>query len=187
MVHWDGAGYTPSIARKPSFLSASDPWHNAAMHHRSSAKLAVAILSLLPGLPAVVAQTVQTSVSTKPPIVSPTHPTDSRGETVYESQGDDQKDRPIVPGIFTNPSAIKTPLPKYPKSLKKGRAPADVTVEGIAAADGDFIDAKVVDSTEPAASQSALDAVARYKFHPATLDGKPVAVLIKAVVHFRVF
>jgi TonB family protein len=157
------------------------------MRDKSSTKLAIAVLMLLAGLPAIAAQAVQTASSTQPPIVSPSHPVDSRGEIVYEAQGDGQKDRPIVPGIFINPSVIKAPLPKYPKSLKRGRAAAEVTVEGIVAAQGDFIDAAVVDSTEPAASQSALDAVARYKFRPATLDGKPIAVLIRIVVRFHAY
>jgi protein TonB len=80
------------------------------------------------------------------------------------------------------------PDPKYPKSLKKVREDADLTVEGVISENGDYIDAKVIDQINPNGDiqKSALEAVARYKFKPATLDGKPVAVLTRVVIHFRI-
>ena len=121
-------------------------------------------------------------------IVSPTHPKDSRGETVYESQGSTHKDQPVVPGVLVQPSAIKLPDPKYPKSLRKARADADVTVVGVVTESGDCIDATVTDPVDPnlEIKKSALDAVEQYKFKPATLDGKPVAVLVRLIIRFRV-
>jgi TonB family protein len=122
----------------------------------------------------------------KPLIKSQSHPRDSRGETVYEGQGVTQKDQPVVSGVFAKPSAINIPSPKYPKSLKKSRSDADVTVEGIISQNGDFIDATVVDAVAPEIAKAALDAVAGYKFRPATLDGKPIALLARVVMHFRI-
>ena len=122
----------------------------------------------------------------KPLIKSHSHPTDSRGETVYEGQGVTQKDQPVVSGVFAKPSAINIHNPKYPKSLKKNRADADVTVEGIISQNGDFIDATVVDAVAPEIAKAALDAVGGYKFQPATLDGKPIALLTRVVIHFRI-
>jgi TonB family protein len=118
-------------------------------------------------------------------IVSVSHPRDSRGEVVYETQGVAQKDHPIVVGTFAQPTPIKLPQPKYPKLHKKQLDSADITVEGIISENGEFIDARVVESADQDFSQSALDAVARYKFKPATL-GKPVAVLARIVVNFRI-
>jgi TonB family protein len=114
------------------------------------------------------------------------HPTDSRGETVYEGQGVAQKDQPVVSGVFAKPSAVNLPSPKYPKSLKKSRSDADVTLEGVISQNGDFIDVTVVDAVAPEIAKAALDAVARYKFQPATLDGKPIALLARVAIHFRV-
>ena len=122
----------------------------------------------------------------KPLIKSQSHPTDSRGETVYEEQGVTQKDQPVVSGVFAEPSAINFPNPKYPKSLKKKREAADVTVEGIISPNGDFIDATVVDAVAPEIAKSVLDAVAGCKFRPATLDGEPIALLARVVFKFRI-
>ena len=112
--------------------------------------------------------------SVGPVIVSISHPHDSRGEIVYENQGAEQKDQPVVTGTFIQPLPIELPQPKYPKSHKKN----EITVEGVIAQNGEFIDAKVVKGVDPEFSQSALDAVARYRFKPATLDGKPVAIYL---------
>jgi protein TonB len=124
---------------------------------------------------------------TGPTIVSPKNPKDSRGETVYEFQGADQKSEPIVPGKLVPPSPKKTFKAKFPKSLKQRRAEEQVSVLGVVADNGDFIDAKVLDTVEPDVSNSALDAVSQWKFHPATLDGRPVALLVKVVVSFRIY
>ena len=136
------------------------------------------------GFPGI-AQTT-TAARTGLAIVSPTHPKDSRGEVVYETQGETQKDQPVVPGLFVNPSPLSTPSPKYPKALKKAHSVADVTVVMVITPDGDVLDATVVDSSDQDSSSSAVDAVMKYRFKPATLDGKPVASLAKVVCKFRV-
>jgi len=125
--------------------------------------------------------------SNGPIIVSVSNPKDSRGELVYEIQGEEQKDQPVVAGTFVQPSPTKLPQPKYPKSHKKERTSGNITVEGVVAQNGEFIDAKVVEGADPDFSQRALDAVARYEFRPATLDGKPVAILTRVVVSFRIW
>lgn len=146
--------------------------------------LIIAALSLIPTFAQDPAQ-MQGS-SSKRAIISPTLPKDSWGETVYESQGDKQKDVPVVQGVLSPPVGVKLPAPKYPKSLKKSKTAADVTLEGIVTATGDFIDAKVIDESDPIASASALAAASQYKFKPATLDGKPIAVLVHVVLYFRI-
>src|ERR1035437_7018940 len=90
-------------------------------------------------LPAIGQATMQGS--TGPAIISTTHPKDSRGEVVYVTQGDSEKDKPVVPAVFVCPSPISTPQPKDPKALKKARSAADVTVIIVIPQDGDAIDA----------------------------------------------
>jgi TonB family protein len=118
-------------------------------------------------------------------IISSSTPKDSRGETVYEARGKDDADQPAVAGTLLPPVALSQPAPKYPKSMKKARETADVTIRGVLSAAGDVIDATVSESSNPEASASALEAVSRYRFKPATLDGKPVAVRVRFVVRFR--
>jgi Gram-negative bacterial TonB protein C-terminal len=79
-------------------------------------------------------------------------------------------------------SPIKVPDAKYPKSRK--HISADVIIEGVIAQNGHFIDAKVLGEADPDFAQSALDSVAGYHFKPATLNGKPVAELVRVVVKF---
>ncbi len=42
-----------------------------------------------------------------PPIVCPSRPKDSRGETVYKNQGPDEKDQPVIAGKLILPRPIK--------------------------------------------------------------------------------
>ncbi|MBS1800063.1 MAG: energy transducer TonB [Acidobacteria bacterium] len=129
--------------------------------------------------------TARVNNPTGPAIVSPTYPKDSRGEVVYETQGENQKDVPIVDGILAPPSSIKLPQPKFPKSFKHW-ADFTLTVNGVIAQNGDFIDATILEATEPDIAKCALDAVTHWKFHPGTLDGKPVAQLARIVIQFRI-
>ncbi len=122
-----------------------------------------------------------------PPIVVPSRPRDSRGEIVYKNQGSDEKDQPAVPGTLVQPVPIKLPGAKYPKSLKRARAGGDVTVEGVITQNGELIDGSVVNTVDVDSAKSALNAVARYRFKPATLDGRPVAILVRVIVHFRIW
>ncbi len=126
----------------------------------------------------------QTDLSGRSTIVDPSHPQDSRGETVYRIQGK-QTDFPVVPGVLTLPQAIRTPDAKYPKSLTKPHAIVDATVDGIVAVNGDFIDVKIVNQVDQDISKCVLDATSKFRFKPATLDGKPVAVPLRIDVHFK--
>ena len=134
---------------------------------------------LLVSVPMMASPSVKITSRRGPIIVCVSRPTDSRGETVYETQGETQKDRPVVEGVFVPPSPRKLPKPKY-------RGTGSVTVEGVIAQDGEFIDVKVVDSDDPDLSQSALEVAARYRFKPATLDGKPIAVLSRMYINFYI-
>lgn len=148
------------------------------------AQLAIAMLCF-PFAPQGPAPEIRLDPAPRVVIVSPSHPKDSRGEVVYETQGVDQKNQPVVSGTYIDPSPIRLPEPKYPKSMKKAKSTADVTVLCVVTPVGDTIDAKVTGSSNDEASASALEAVSKYRFKPGTLDGKPVASLMQVIVHFR--
>lgn len=119
-------------------------------------------------------------------ILSPTHPQDSRAEAVYEIPGESQKDLPIVPGAVVQAVPLKIPIPKYPKSLKRTKSDAVVKVTGVVAQNGDFIDPILPTSIEPDVRTAIVKALAKYRFRPATLDGKPIAELIVIEIQFRI-
>jgi TonB family protein len=123
--------------------------------------------------------------SGRPVIVSPLRPKDSRGETVYEAQGADQKNEPIVPGVLVRPILVKMPAAKYPKALRKEHQEGDVTLEGVITPEGDLIDTQVSKSDNPLFSDAALKEARKCRFRPATLNGRPVAILARVTEKFR--
>ncbi len=152
------------------------------------ARLAALLLTLL--LPVCASTAITQNVSrpgSKPVIISTVHPRDSRGETVYAEQGDEDQGATIVPGVLSYPTPINQPKPKYTKAMKKARFQGEVTVEGVITEAGDVIDAEVIQPAEPEAAQAALKAVSQYKFKPATVDVKPVAIRLRVVVNFRIW
>ena len=129
----------------------------------------------------------QAGVTDRATIVSPTHPTDSRGETVYQTQKPTEPQQPVVPGKLVQSSVIKMPPAKCCKALRNTHLDIEVPIEGVIAEKGDFIDPTVVGKINPELTKCALDEVARYRFRPATLDGKVVAVPAKVVIHFQTY
>ena len=64
----------------------------------------------------------------------------------------------------------------------------DITVEGIVAENGELIDALLVETDkDEALAKSVLDAFRQWKFKPATLNGKPVAVLLTQEFKYNIF
>jgi len=60
----------------------------------------------------------------------------------------------------------------------------EVTIEGVVTTKGDVIDLVTVGSPNKDAEASAMAAVAKYRFRPATLGGMPVASWFHVVVKF---
>ncbi len=122
-------------------------------------------------------------------IVSPTRPTDSRGEVVYENQGKLQRNIPVVPGVYKDPVPLRRGRLVFPASQRMTTGPVTVTIEGVIANDGALIDVSVphAEHIDPAFIANAIQDAAEYRFKPATLDGKPVAILMQIVMTFNTF
>jgi hypothetical protein len=130
----------------------------------------------------------QKSAQHKPVVISPTRPKDSRGETVYDEQDAGQPNATVVPGVMTLPELIKGAKPKIPMSSRVHHRKLNIVVEGVVAENGDLIDAVLVkEDADSALAQNALDAFSHYKFNPATLDGKPAAVLLRTEFNYNIF
>lgn len=111
---------------------------------------------------------------------------DSRGETVYEVQGKDEKNTPPVSGKITAPVLLHSVAPVFPDSLRGKWHKPKVIVEGVVTESGDFIDLNI--RTTPLADdirKSALDSLNTYRFQPATLDGKPIAVRLNVMIQYK--
>ena len=92
-----------------------------------------------------------------------------------------------VPGCITAPHATYSPDPKYPKKESKARHRGTVVLDLVVDADGLPRDIKVFHPLSPEFDEEALDAVKKWKFSPASKDGKPIATQIKVEVSFRLY
>lgn len=77
--------------------------------------------------------------------------------------------------------------PVYTTDAMRARITGTVTVEAVVLADGTVGQARVVQSLDQKTGldDQALGAVREWTFTPATLDGRPVPVIVKVVLEFR--
>jgi protein TonB len=101
-------------------------------------------------------------------------------------------------GSVTGPKILHQPDPQYTQIARQQRITGVATVMCLINAQGNPENVHViksiadtVDSKHRAAAlsldQAAIDAVKKYKFKPATEDGKPVAVYLNVNVNFEIF
>ena len=96
------------------------------------------------------------------------------------------------------PKLTSSVEPEYSEEARKAKISADCTVALIIDAKGQPRDLQIVHSAAEGQSPKkqhaaatldpeALDAIAKYKFAPATLNGEPVPVMIHVQVNFRIY
>jgi len=88
---------------------------------------------------------------------------------------------------ITAPKGIYMPNPEYSEKGRKKKINGTVLVAMVVTADGSVRDVTVIKSLEPSLDKQAIAAVNKWKFEPATKDGKPVTVRLKAEVSFRIY
>lgn len=87
---------------------------------------------------------------------------------------------------MTAPKPVYHPDPEYTDKARKKKISGTVLVSLVVTAEGAVRDAKVTTSLDKDLDRQALKAVNTWKFQPATMDGKPVAVRISAEISFRI-
>jgi len=92
-----------------------------------------------------------------------------------------------APGCITAPHPTYSPYPKYPKKESKARHRGAVVLELVVGPDGLPRDITVSRTLSSEFDKAAMEAVRKWKFDPATRDGKPVATAIKVEVNFRLY
>lgn len=83
--------------------------------------------------------------------------------------------------------AVYHPDPEYSESARQAKIKGTVLLAVALSADGTVDAVKVVCSLEPGLDQNAADAVRKWKFTPATKDGKPVPVQMEIAVGFSLY
>lgn len=94
------------------------------------------------------------------------------------------KDNPQS-GVLTTPDAFQKSDPGYPIELMRSNVQGTVTLYAVIHSDGSVGDIKVLNSADERLEPFATSALARWKFHPATRDGKPVALEAVVMIPFR--
>lgn len=93
---------------------------------------------------------------------------------------------PGVDGV-TWPEVSYKATPGYTTGALRSKIQGTVTIEAVVQSDGSVGEARVVGSLDPihGLDQAALAAASRWKFKPATKDGRPVAVVVRLLLDFN--
>ena len=92
-----------------------------------------------------------------------------------------------VPGCVTQPHATYSPEPVYPEKARKKKEKGTILLALVVGTDGLAHDVKIDRGLNSDLDGAAVDTVKRWKFDPASKDGKPVAAAIKVEVSFNLY
>ena len=89
-----------------------------------------------------------------------------------------------VGGGVIGPEKIFDPQPLYSEDARKGRIQGVVILQAIVDAMGNISQVDVLKPLPLGLTESAVETVKRWRYKPATLDGKPVAVYLNLLINF---
>jgi periplasmic protein TonB len=84
------------------------------------------------------------------------------------------------------PILIHRIQPDYPKSALAAHIQGTVVLEALITQNGDVQNIRLTKSAHPLWNQSAIEAVGNWKYKPATLGGRPIAVYFHVTVMFTI-
>jgi protein TonB len=91
----------------------------------------------------------------------------------------------VVGGNITEPQKLSGPNPIYPEAARRARIQGVVVLECTIGKDGRIQRVKVLRGLPLGLTETAVDAVNKWKFKASTLNGKPVEVLYILTVRFN--
>jgi len=91
-----------------------------------------------------------------------------------------------ISGNVLAPVRVHSPDPHYPEEARHARVQGVVILQTIINKLGNVTDVKVLKGLPSGLTEAAVDAVSSWRFKPATLEGKPVAVYYLVTVSFSV-
>ncbi|UCF78821.1 MAG: TonB family protein [Candidatus Eiseniibacteriota bacterium] len=135
-----------------------------------------------PSLPPEVDLAVAVELAEFPPPVAPSTPV-SAAHAKRGRQGNAQPE--VASGTYSAPVPVIMMWPDYPSSARRRGVRGTVNVRVRVTSEGKVDRAEVVSGLEDAACRrAALEAAAKLRFLPATLDGKPVDAWFSYPVEF---
>jgi periplasmic protein TonB len=94
---------------------------------------------------------------------------------------------PAGKGGVTVPQVIYSPEPNFSEEARKSKTQGIVLLLIVVGPDGKPSNLRVQQSLGMGLDEKAIEAVSRWKFRPATLNGQPVATQIAVEVNFRLY
>ena len=94
---------------------------------------------------------------------------------------------PAGKGGVTVPQVIFNPEPSFSEEARKAKAQGIVVLLVVVGKDGHPYDIRVGQSLGMGLDEKAIEAVTRWRFRPATLNGQPVATQIAVEVDFHLY
>jgi len=89
-----------------------------------------------------------------------------------------------VGGDVRPPQLLSRVEPDYPESMRRVHVDGVVILEAVITASGDVESVRVLKSANPVLDRSATDAIRRWRYRAATLNGRSVAVYLTVTVSF---
>ncbi len=83
------------------------------------------------------------------------------------------------------PVKLHAPNPQYTEVARKARIQGTVIVECVVDCNGIPVNLRILKGLPMGLNETTLDAVSRWRFQPAMLDGRPVSVWYNLTVNFR--
>jgi TonB family protein len=87
--------------------------------------------------------------------------------------------RPVTP-----PREVYSPDPEYDDASRKAKVQGMVVLRLLVSEQGEPRNINIAKSLNPALDKKAIEAVSKWRFAPATKDGKPVSAVVTIEVHF---
>lgn len=163
------------LARRVALLAQEVSMNRA----RIAASLAAAALSiaatgavgaaaLAPGAPAATPAPLQAKAPPAPEAPAPARLSDLKGK-----------------GKLVEPKLVSKVAPAYPEQARASGLAGDVIVEAEVTTEGAVRNPRVVQSSDKVFDAPTLAAVSKWRYEPATLNGKPVAVIFTVTTRFK--
>jgi protein TonB len=90
-----------------------------------------------------------------------------------------------ITAAVKQPELINRVEPPYPEIARRARIEGVVILEAVITKTGTVEEVKVLRALHPVMDQAAINAVKKWKYKPATLNGRPVKVYFTVTVTFR--
>lgn len=90
-----------------------------------------------------------------------------------------------VPPDVVLPVPLETPAPRYPDPARIVRAMGTVVLAATISPEGHVVEIEVESGANPLLVRAAVETVSRWRYVPARLGTKPVAVILRVTLTFR--